>query len=377
MVHLLLLLLPALASGYAVVVPSTTTAAATASKAASFLSVRRSAAAIHMDESADAPAAAPAAEVPAAALSLPPDSFLKLLDDCAASADAAMADGTLLMEVEFPPVPVSKLDDSALSAYDILGANLNFVIEFAKRLKPKAEGGVRQIALTMPDSAERQRARKYYGTDEPREGLKLWSLNGGDESSDDFSPMALFGSLFKQGSGEVVPAPWADMHVIIGASAQELPAIQRLHELEPTKPIVFFNLKLDTLRGDLGLPAFPGKDVHHEFLCKVKPVYYIRPRSYSLSLSVPPFLVAYSGVLFRRYPEPFQTLLDRGRGSYRRVETMELRPPLGTFKSQLTSALKLADDKARASAISSAGFKQSTWWEDDADGRDVSKEWRL
>ena len=92
---------------------------------------------------------------------------------------------------------------------------------------------------------------------------------------------------------------------------------------------------------------------------------------------MPPFLVAYSGVLFRRYPEAWQTLLDRGKQSYRRVKVMEERPALGTFKSQLTSALKLADEKAKASAISSAGFKQSTWWEDDADGKDVSKEWRL
>ena len=103
----------------------------------------------------------------------------------------------------------------------------------------------------------------------------------------------------------------------------------------------------------------------------------MRPRSYSLSLSVPPFLIAYSGVLFRRYPEPYQTLLDRGRGSYRRVNAQPERPNLGTFKSQLTSALKLADDKAAASAISQAGYKQSTWWEDDADGKDVSKDWRL
>ena len=39
--------------------------------------------------------------------------------------------------------------------------------------------------------------------------------------------------------------------------------------------------------------------------------------------------------------------------------------------------LQLADDKAAASAISSAGFKQSTWWEDNADGLDVSRDWRL
>ncbi len=37
--------------------------------------------------------------------------------------------------------------------------------------------------------------------------------------------MALFGSLFKQGSGDVRPAEWADMHLVLGASCQELPAI--------------------------------------------------------------------------------------------------------------------------------------------------------
>ena len=116
--------------------------------------------------------------------------------------------------------------------------------------------------------------------------------------------------------------------------------------MPPVHRLVCFNLKLDVLRGDLGLPAFPPKDVHHNFLCKVKPVYYMRPRSYSLSLSVAPFLIAYSGVLFRRYPEEWQTLLDRGKSSYRRVANAADRPNLGTFKSQLTAALKLADEKA-------------------------------
>ena len=71
----------------------------------------------------------------------------------------------------------------------------------------------------------------------------------------------------------------------------------------------------------------------------------------------------------------WQTLLDRGKSSYRRVEVSPDRPNLGTFKSQLTTALKLSDDKAK-SAISSAGFKQSTWWEDDKERRDISRLWR-
>ena len=129
------------------------------------------------------------------------------------------------------------------------------------------------------------------------------------------------------------------------------------------------------LRGDLGLPAFPGRDVHHNFLSRVKPVYYLRPRSYSLSLSVPPFLIAYAGVLYRRYPEQWQTLLDRGKQNYRRVIVNEDRPALGKFKAQLTGALKLDEDAAKA-AISQSGFKQSTWWEDDKNNEDVSRDWR-
>eukprot|EP00967_Tisochrysis_lutea_P155793 scaffold312498_cov33-Tisochrysis_lutea.AAC.2 len=49
----------------------------------------------------------------------------------------------------------------------------------------------------------------------------------------------------------------------------------KLAELDESRPIICFNLKLDTLRGDLGLPGFPSKATHHEFLSKVKPVYYM------------------------------------------------------------------------------------------------------
>jgi len=323
-------------------------------------------------------AAAQPPPVAAGTPTLPPESFLTIVEQAAEAVDLAVSDGHLLLEIEFPPIPISKLEDSSLSAYDILAQNLQLAVEFAKRLKLDADTQApRKIALTLPDSAERQRAAKYYGDDEPWPGMSLWSLNGGDESGEEFSPMAFFGSIFKQGKGEVVAQEGANMHLIVGASAQELPAIQELADLTPGKPIVCFNLKLDTLRGDLGLPAFPPKDVHHEFLCKVKPVYYLRQRSYSLSLSVPPFLIAYGGVLFRRYPEGYQSLLDKGKGTYRRVEYRTERPPLGTFKADLTAALKLSDEKAASTAISQAGYKQSTWWEDDKDGRDVSREWRL
>ena len=97
--------------------------------------------------------------------------------------------------------------------------------------------------------------------------MRLNSL-GGDTSSS--APgFGFLGSIFKQSGGnDAVVAEWAGMYVLVGASCQELPTIRDLHERQPEIPIVCFNLKLDTLRGDLGLPAFPPRDVHNSFLCK-------------------------------------------------------------------------------------------------------------
>eukprot|EP00908_Phaeocystis_cordata_P021491 Transcript_3848.p1 GENE.Transcript_3848~~Transcript_3848.p1 ORF type:complete len:378 (-),score=132.01 Transcript_3848:70-1143(-) len=316
------------------------------------------------------------AEATASTGSLPPDSFQELISHAAESTVLAISEGSRLIEVEFPPIPVSKLDDPGLSAYDVLSANLRLCIEYCKKLQgPDGPTGGKPIAITLPDAAELRRSQGYLGTAEPWPNVRLNSLGGDTAPS---NPLAgVFGSIFKAGGAvDAVVAEWAGMYVLVGQSCQELPTIRALHEKAPDVPIVCFNLKLDTLRGDLGLPAFPSRDVHHTFLCKVKPVYYMRPRSYSLSLSRAPFLMSYSGVLFRRYPEGWQTLLDRGTGkSYRQVKMQEVRPALGTFKAELTESLRL-NDAAADSAISQAGFKQSTWWEDNKDGKDVSFEWR-
>ena len=150
---------------------------------------------------------------------------------------------------------MSKLDDSSLSAYDILSANLNFVIEFVKRLKPDPSKGPRKVALTLPDSAERQRAAKYFGDDEPWTGTRLWSLNGGDEKAEEFSPMALFGSLFKrvaarssQPSGRTCTSSSARR-----ARAARDPAPLRARAQRPDR---LLQSQARQLRGDLGLPAF-------------------------------------------------------------------------------------------------------------------------
>lgn len=102
--------------------------------------------------------------------------------------------------------------------------------------------------------------------------------------------------------------PEDDLFIIIGASAQELPDVQKLCAAAGDRPVILFNLKLQTLRGDLGLPAFPSKDLHYSWLSKALPVYHVLPRSYTRSLSRPPFLINFSGCLFRTYPGKWQVV---------------------------------------------------------------------
>jgi hypothetical protein len=187
-------------------------------------------------------------------------------------------------------------------------------------------------------------------------------------------------NLFGGGSnGQVKSLPGTDLYLILVASAQELPDIEELHELvkDDGVPIVFYNLKLDILRGDLGAPAFPPKEFHDRFLSTVKPVYYLRTRQYSRSTATPPFLVNYQGCLFRAYPGEYQTLLDTGTGSYRRLVGTDIRPGLGEFKEQLTQALRdegvLPQTEGSAFDFLRTGYKTTTWWEEERE--DASMEW--
>lgn len=160
-------------------------------------------------------------------------------------------------------------------------------------------------------------------------------------------------------------------YVALVTSTQELPDLEKLHRLDPEIPIVLFNLRLDVLRGDLGLPLFPGRDLHHRFLSQILPAFYLKDRSFATSLRKPPFLVNYSGLLFRAYPGPFQTILNTGPGKQKVVATSPERPTNVDFKDSLTAALQIR-------GVSKEELRMGgnlVWWEKELD-QDASSNWR-
>ena len=145
-------------------------------------------------------------------------------------------------------------------------------------------------------------------------------------------------------------------------SCVDLPVVEKfVAEKLDGRPLVFLNNELDTLRADLGLFSFPEKDLHYRFLSNIKPVYYLRTRAYSRTINVSPFVINYSGAIFREYPAPWQVmvkqtggLVRRGRGPILAGEAKEGMPPR-------------RDEDGSTMQFLHSGYKTNTWWEDECD----------
>ena len=328
----------------------------------------------------------------AADAAAPPASFFDLQQASVKAAQMAMDDGFRLLEVEFPPLPANVLEMDDVSAYDVAKANVNLALDFAKAFA--TTGSKNNVAILLPDESECQIMREDLKMDtNPFPGVTLTSLRRSEEGDDRvFKPENVLIGLLGRGSGGTVkPIEDTSMYIIIGASAQELPDVEELYEqIKDQKKdeetgkspvIVFYNLKLDILRGDLGAPAFPSKEFQDRFLSRVKPVYYLRTRQYSRSISQPPFIMNFQGCIFRSYPGHYQTLLDTGTGRYRKVVGNDLRPALGEFKEQLTDALReegaiaKKEEEGALFGFLRTGYKTTTWWEEEREN--ASMDWRL
>jgi len=307
---------------------------------------------------------------------VPPSTFLDCVKQAKDSVKTAMADGYKLIEVEFPPLPLEFLEDSASSARDIADANTRWSVEFARSFTDMGK-----ISIIYPDQPELDDAMKFVAAGDESE--KLDGINPypnitlatirtdsiKNAQSLDQIIISIFGATV---AGTVAAVENTTLYVAVVSSTQELPDLEKLHDLDPETPIVFFNLRLDVLRGDLGLPLFPGRDLHHRFLSKIKPAYFMKSRSFATSLRRPPFIVNFSGLLFRSYPEKYQSILNTGGGKNKVVLYGPDRPTNLDFRNNLSGSLKI-NGVPKEELLTGGNL---VWWEKDWE-KDESSNWRL
>lgn len=300
----------------------------------------------------------------------PARSFLDCVKQSVVSTKKMLEEGSSLVEVEFPPLPLEYLEDSASSARDIADANTRWAVEFAQAMT-----GMGKVSIIYPDQPELDAAIKFVdepGGENPYQNITLGTIRS-DSIKNAQTLDQVIGSIFGATIGGTVEGiEDTKMYVALVSSTQELPDLEKLHNLDKSIPIVFFNLRLDILRGDLGLPLFPGRDLHHRFLSQIKPSYLLRSRSFATSLRKPPFIVNYSGVLYRAYPEPYQCILNIGNDKTKVCSFLNERPTNMGFRKSLTDSLIVPGVTAEELKGNEGNL---VWWEKEED-KEESSNWR-
>ena len=173
-----------------------------------------------------------------------------------------------------------------------------------------------QVHIVVPDTGELKRSYDMFATTlEMTDGaVTMGCLTGRPAAgleSGWLSTYVKFGATQPEENPENKAA---DLFLITNCSTSELTAVKAfVDDIAAARPVCLWNLELDTLRADLGLLAFPPKSIHFDFLSMFRPVFYIRQRDYSKTINVAPFLINYSGALFREYPGPWQVRTDTPR----------------------------------------------------------------
>ena len=305
-----------------------------------------------------------------------PDSYTEIVDDATTAIVSALENGERRMEVEFPSV--ANVSGYAGSSDLFIDSSIQLSISMARKLH--ATTG-KLVHIVLPDGPEYNRAYKLFKAAlDASDGVTLGHLREGKKNSF-LSSLAVSFSL----TGETPPdssefAEKADVFVAVNASTVELPELETYAlETVKDKSLITWNMELDNLRADLGLLGFPPKDLQYRFLSTIKPVFYIRQRDYSKTVSVSPFIINYSGALFREYPGPWQAMLRQDNGTYACVAEREERYPLGAFKLELSKAMGLdVEEEGSTIQFLRTGRRTTTWWEDEEEGgvKEESRAWR-
>lgn len=303
-----------------------------------------------------------------------PASFKELVNDAANSVVSALNAGETRLEVEFPVLPGQDVRYKG-SSDAFIDASVQLALAGARKMN--AETGKR-VHILVPDETEYNRSAKMFRASlELSPGVTMGYLNEGRKGL-----LGALGSMFS--TNDDLPdydpkeaARKADVFIAINASTVELSDIEKYTNefIGENRAMILWCLELDTLRSDLGLLGFPPKALQYNFLAKFKPAFYIRQRDYSKTIAVAPFIINYSGILFREYPGPWQCMLRQDNGVYACVAERMDRYNLGDFKEELMRAMGLNEGEDEAAAFLRRGYKTSTWWEDALE-EEVSNGWR-